>query len=50
MDRVGKQIERAEKKGATGDEKKKKKFDWAQLPDVVALLKPRRGIIAIDSC
>ena len=48
MDRVGKQMERAEKKALGGDDgKKKKKFDWAQLPDVIALIKPRRGIIAI---
>jgi ABC-type multidrug transport system fused ATPase/permease subunit len=48
MDRMEKQIVRQEKKGAAGSEaKKKKKFDWAQLPDVMALIKPRRGIIAI---
>ena len=48
MDRVGKQMERAEKKALGGDDgKKKKKFDWAQLPDVIALIKPRRGIIAL---
>jgi ABC-type multidrug transport system fused ATPase/permease subunit len=48
MDRVGKQMARAEKKAAGGDDgKKKKKFDWAQLPDVIALIKPRRGIIAL---
>jgi subfamily B ATP-binding cassette protein MsbA len=48
MDRVGKQMARAEKKALGGDDgKKKKKFDWAQLPDVIALIKPRRGIIAL---
>ena len=42
-----KQISRQEKKGAAGDTgKKKKKFDWAQLPDVLALLKPRRALLA----
>jgi ABC-type multidrug transport system fused ATPase/permease subunit len=47
VDRMGKQMERQEKKGAAdGDVKKKKKFDWAQLPDVIALLHPRRGLIA----
>jgi ABC-type multidrug transport system fused ATPase/permease subunit len=48
VDRMEKQIARQEKKGATGDaEKKKKKFDWAQLPDVLELLKPRRGLLAV---
>jgi ABC-type multidrug transport system fused ATPase/permease subunit len=48
MDRMGKQMARAEKKAVGGDDgKKKKKFDWAQLPDVIALIKPRRGIIAL---
>ncbi len=47
MERMEKQISRQEKKGAAGDTgKKKKKFDWAQLPDVLALLKPRRGLLA----
>ena len=48
VDRMEKQIARQEKKGAPGDaEKKKKKFDWAQLPDVLELLKPRRGLLAV---
>src|ERR1700729_2996865 len=48
MERMGKQVARAEKKAAGGDDgKKKKKFDWAQLPDVIALIKPRGGIIAL---
>jgi subfamily B ATP-binding cassette protein MsbA len=47
IDRMEKQISRQEKKGAAGDAgKKKKKFDWAQLPDVLALLKPRRALLA----
>ena len=26
----------------------KQKFDWSQLPDVIALLKPRRAILALS--
>jgi ABC-type bacteriocin/lantibiotic exporter with double-glycine peptidase domain len=48
MDRMEKQVARQEKKGAAGEAgKKKQKFDWAQLPDVMELLRPRRALLAL---
>jgi ABC-type multidrug transport system fused ATPase/permease subunit len=44
--KVQSQISRQEKKA--GESKTaKQKFDWKQLPDVLALIKPRRGILAL---
>src|ERR1700684_2304783 len=37
----------ANEKTPTAGSKVAKKFDWRLLPDVLALLKPRRGVIAI---
>jgi subfamily B ATP-binding cassette protein MsbA len=37
----------ANEKTPTAGSKVAKKFDWKLLPDVLALLKPRRGVIAI---
>jgi ABC-type multidrug transport system fused ATPase/permease subunit len=39
---------KAMRRATTGEKKPgKQKFDWSQLPDVIALLKPRRGILAL---
>lgn len=52
LERIGNRMEQSAKKGpeakGTSDAKAAKaKFDWKLLPDVLALIKPRRGIIAI---
>ena len=45
MERVGKRAERQEAKNP-GGKTAKKKFDWKLLPDVIALIRPRRGLLA----
>jgi ABC-type multidrug transport system fused ATPase/permease subunit len=46
LDKVQSQVSRQEKK--SGESKTvKQKFDWKQLPDVLELIKPRRGILAL---
>jgi ABC-type multidrug transport system fused ATPase/permease subunit len=46
LDKVQSQVSRQEKK--SGESKTvKQKFDWKQLPDVLALIKPRTGILAL---
>ncbi len=45
VERVGKRAERQEAKNPDG-KAAKKKFDWKLLPDVIALIKPRRGLLA----
>jgi ABC-type multidrug transport system fused ATPase/permease subunit len=40
-------MERQEKKRGEDGKPAKAKFDWKLLPDVLALLKPRRGILAL---
>jgi ABC-type multidrug transport system fused ATPase/permease subunit len=52
LERIGNRMEQSAKKGpeakGTNDAKAAKaKFDWKLLPDVLALIKPRRAIIAI---
>src|SRR5579863_5435240 len=52
LERIGNRMEQSAKKGpeakGTSDAKAAKaKFDWKLLPDVLALIKPRRTIIAI---
>lgn len=52
LERIGNRMQQQAKKGPevkdTKDAKAAKaKFDWKLLPDVLALIKPRRGIIAI---
>ena len=52
LERIGNRMEQSAKKGpeakGTSDSKAAKaKFDWKLLPDVLALIKPRRTIIAI---
>src|SRR5271155_3437837 len=46
IDKIGSRVSRQETK-AGKTKTTKQKFDWSQLPDVLALLKPRRGIIAL---
>src|SRR6202453_5107421 len=46
IDKIGSRVSRQETK-AGKSKTTKQKFDWSQLPDVLALLKPRRGIIAL---
>src|SRR6202161_549389 len=46
IDKSGSRVSRQETK-AGKTKTAKQKFDWSQLPDVLALLKPRRGIIAL---
>src|SRR5580698_91901 len=46
IDKIGSRVSRQETK-AGKTKTAKQKFDWSQLPDVLALLKPRRGIIAL---
>src|SRR5277367_4530952 len=46
IDKIGSRVSRQETK-AGKTKTSKQKFDWSQLPDVLALLKPRRGIIAL---
>ena len=46
IDKIGSRVSRQETK-AGKSKTAKQKFDWSQLPDVLALLKPRRGIIAL---
>jgi len=46
LDKVQSQVSRQEKK--SGESKTaKQKFDWKQLPDVLALIKPRSGVLAL---
>ena len=40
-------MERQEKKNSGDGKPAKAKFDWKLLPDVLALIKPRRGILAV---
>jgi ABC-type multidrug transport system fused ATPase/permease subunit len=37
----------AKSAAGTGTKPSKSKFDWKLLPDVIALLKPRRGVLAV---
>src|SRR5271156_5857255 len=46
IDKIGSRVSRQETK-AGKTKTTKQKFDWSQLPDVLALLQPRRGIIAL---
>ena len=43
-------MERQEKKNSGDGKPAKAKFDWKLLPDVLALIKPRRGFLARASC
>src|ERR1700723_2877337 len=46
LDKVQSQVSRQEKKA--GESKTaKQKFDWKLLPDVLALIKPRQGVLAL---
>ncbi|MFZ3218138.1 MAG: ABC transporter ATP-binding protein [Candidatus Acidiferrales bacterium] len=47
VERIGNRMERQEKKAGADGKPAKAKFDWKLLPDVLALLKPRRGILAL---
>jgi subfamily B ATP-binding cassette protein MsbA len=44
---MGNRMERQEKKNSGDGKQAKAKFDWKLLPDVLALIKPRRGILAL---
>ena len=44
---MGNRMERQEKKNSGDGKPVKAKFDWKLLPDVLALIKPRRGVLAI---
>src|SRR5271155_6229951 len=46
VERMGNRMERQEKKNSGDGKPAKAKFDWKLLPDVLALIKPRRGILA----
>ncbi|HEY0702716.1 MAG TPA: ABC transporter ATP-binding protein [Candidatus Acidoferrales bacterium] len=46
VDKVGSRVSRQETK-AGADAAAKKKFDWKLLPDVLALIKPRRGVLIL---
>src|SRR5580692_7122510 len=47
VERMGNRMERQEKKNSGDGKPAKAKFDWKLLPDVLALIKPRRGVLAI---
>jgi ABC-type multidrug transport system fused ATPase/permease subunit len=47
VDRIGHRMERQEKKAGADTKPAKAKFDWNLLPDVLALIKPRRGILLL---
>ncbi len=47
VERMGNRMERQEKKNSGDGKPAKAKFDWKLLPDVLALIKPRRGILAL---
>jgi ABC-type multidrug transport system fused ATPase/permease subunit len=46
VERMGNRMERQEKKNSGDGKAAKAKFDWKLLPDVLALIKPRRGVLA----
>src|ERR1700734_885293 len=46
VERVGNRMERKEKKNSGDGKPAKAKFDWKLLPDVLALIKPRRWVLA----
>jgi ABC-type multidrug transport system fused ATPase/permease subunit len=45
VERMGNRMERQEKKNSGDGKPAKAKFDWKLLPDVLALIKPRRWIL-----
>ena len=45
MERIGNRMERQERKNSGDGKPAKAKFDWKLLPDVLALIKPRRWIL-----
>ena len=45
VERLGNRMERQERKNSGDGKPAKAKFDWKLLPDVLALIKPRRGIL-----
>src|SRR6202167_1418927 len=47
VERMGNRMERQEKKNSGDGKPAKAKFDWKLLPDVLALIQPRRGVLAI---
>src|SRR5271155_4056583 len=47
VERMGNRMERQEKKNSGDGKPAKAKFDWKLLPDVLALIRPRRGILAV---
>jgi len=47
VERLGNRMERQEKKNSGDGKPAKAKFDWKLLPDVLALIRPRRGILAV---
>src|ERR1700678_709676 len=46
VERMGNRMERQEKKNSGDGKPAKAKFDWKLLPDVLALIKPRRWVLA----
>src|SRR6202046_2617775 len=46
VERMGNRMERQEKKNSGDGKPGKAKFDWKLLPDVLALIKPRRWVLA----
>jgi ABC-type multidrug transport system fused ATPase/permease subunit len=48
IERLGTRMERQEKKKAGDAKAAKAKFDWKLLPDVIALIKPRRAILILS--
>src|SRR6202046_5431028 len=47
VERMGNRMERQEKKNSGDGKPAKAKFDWKLLPDVLALIKPRTGVLAM---
>src|SRR6202041_3222019 len=46
VERMGNRMERQERKNSGDGKPAKAKFDWKLLPDVLALIKPRRWVLA----
>src|SRR6202142_1763068 len=46
VERMGNRMERQEKKNSGDGKPAKAKFDWKLLPDVLAVIKPRRWVLA----